>query len=164
MNPIERWNGLPDSEKRELLSRCCGSKNWVEALLKEAPFSHFDALIQRAREVWFSLGEADWLEAFSHHPRIGQRPEKKDGMESQEQAGALLAEQEVQNELAELNRSYEQRYGFIYLVCATGKSGPELLLILKGRLNSTREDELQVAAGEQFKISELRLRKFLVEC
>jgi 2-oxo-4-hydroxy-4-carboxy-5-ureidoimidazoline decarboxylase len=113
---------------RHLLQRACGSSRWVERMLARRPFGSEAALAAAAREEWYALGERDWLEAFEHHPKIGDRaalaarfPETHD-LSAREQAGVGAATPRVIDELAEANEAYLARFGFIFIVCATGKS------------------------------------------
>lgn len=125
------------------------------------PFRSRDGLFAAADEEWDKTSEKDWLEAFSHHPRIGDRVAK--GWAAGEQQGAKNAAATVQDELASINREYEDRFGHIYIVCATGKSAEEMLAIAKSRMNNDRETELRTAAEEQRKIMHLRLGKLIGE-
>lgn len=156
---LAAFNALSPEAAREALLRCCGSGAWAEAMVKGRPYADKAALRRAAEEHWRSAGRADILEAFSHHPRIGAAVAS--GWAKGEQAGVAGAAQDVMSALAEGNREYERRFGHIYLVCATGKSAPELLLILKSRLANEPAAELAVAAGEQAKITALRLEKML---
>jgi 2-oxo-4-hydroxy-4-carboxy-5-ureidoimidazoline decarboxylase len=140
-----------------------GSTRWVERMLARRPFGSEAAMLSAAREEWFSLGEADWLEAFSHHPKIGDRdslaarfPDTHDPSAT-EQSGVASASARVIDELAEANEAYLARFGFIFIVCATGKSAGEMLALLRARLPNDRATELQNAAEEQAKITALRL-------
>jgi 2-oxo-4-hydroxy-4-carboxy-5-ureidoimidazoline decarboxylase len=146
-----------------LLRRACGSTRWVERMLARRPFGSDAALLSAAREVWFSLGEADWLEAFAHHPKIGDRaslaarfPATHD-LSVKEQSAAATANAHVLDELAAANDAYFARFGFIFIVYATGKSADEMLALLRVRLPNDRATELRNAADEQAKITALRL-------
>lgn len=157
---------LPEAEAREALRKCCGSARWVEAMLRERPFRDRERLFEAAARIWNALDVADWDEAFSHHPRIGeakvpQAAASTASWTSREQAGASAASDDVRAAIAEGNRAYEARFGRIYLVCATGKTGEELLAILRARLANDPDTELRVAVGEQEKITRLRLEKLL---
>ena len=136
-------------------------------MVNARPFNSVDQLIERAGTVWWSLEADDWLEAFRSHPKIG---EKKAEIEStqrerqwsgQEQSGIKNASQETIDSLAMLNGEYESKFGYIFIVCATGKSPNEMLAILRRRMKNDAASELRIAAGEQAKITELRLRKLL---
>lgn len=152
-----------DALSQEELRRCCGSARWVERMAARQPFSGFDDLLKQADEVWWSLEPADWLEAFTHHPRIGDKEALRQKWAAQEQAGAAKAPEAVLDALAEGNAAYETKYGHIFIVCATGKSAPEMLELLRARMNAQPADELRAAAGEQAKITRIRLEKLLKE-
>lgn len=148
---------------REMLSRACGSSRWVERMLARRPFGRDAKLLQVARVEWFGLTEADWLEAFSQHPRIGDRaslearfPATHD-LSAREQGGVSAARAETIDALAAANQLYYERFGFIFIVCATGKSADEMLALLRSRLSNDRAAELRIAAEEQAKITALRL-------
>jgi 2-oxo-4-hydroxy-4-carboxy-5-ureidoimidazoline decarboxylase len=162
---MDRWQEIdarPEAA-REILSRACGSSRWVERMLARRPFGSQDALLKAARELWFELDESDWLEAFSHHPRIGDRASlearfpKTHDLSSKEQSGIGIAGADTLTALAQANADYFARFGFIFIVCATGKSAPEMLALLVSRLLNDRATELRIAAEEQAKITALRL-------
>jgi OHCU decarboxylase len=151
---------------------CCGSKRWAEAMVVLRPIAGVAELSEAADRVWSAMQEPDWLEAFACHPRIGERKpalvaahasEQSAAWSRQEQSSADDANQLVLVELAEDNRLYEQRFGFTYIVCGTGKSAIEMLTILKRRLASDRETELCEAAEQQRQIMQIRLGKWLIE-
>lgn len=146
------------SAEVELL-RCCGSRRWSRLMAAERPFTNSDVLAASAERLWWSLSAADWLEAFAAHPRIGERLGA--GWAHEEQAGAASATEDVRRGLERHNREYEQRFGYTFLVCATGRTAGEMLAILEHRLRNTPHDELQIAAVEQRKITGLRLAKLL---
>jgi len=154
-------NALPADEAANELLKCCGSRRWAQETANGRPYDSLEDLIAKANDVWWSLQPSDWLEAFRSHPKIG---EKKAASEwsSQEQAGVASASRETIDELAALNRAYEQKFGFIFIICATGKTSEEMLSALRERLEHDAAIELQIAAAEQSKITELRLRKLLV--
>ncbi len=126
---------------------CCGSSRWA------------DAMADGADDPWWNLEERDWLEAFAAHPRIGQKP-ANDATAAQEQKSIGGASPEILAALAEGNRRYFEKFGYIYIICATGKSGEEMLAILRERLDNDPEQEIRIAAEEQRKITALRLEKF----
>lgn len=157
-------NALDSADAARTLYRCCGAQRWVQGVLRLRPFASEQGLIDAARRVWERMTEPDWLEAFSHHPRIGAdlgelrcRFGLTADLSAQEQAGANSASAEVLEALARDNEVYQQRFGFVFLVCATGKSAAEMLTLLQERLPHDRATELRVAAAEQFKITRLRL-------
>ena len=166
---LAELNALPAGEVRTALLACCGSSRWADAMAARRPFATLDAMLDAADDVWWSLAEADWREAFAHHPRIGERasaaPQDARGAvwSAGEQSGVDRAGADVQGELAEANHAYERRFGHIYIVCATGKSAEEMLAIARTRLANDPETELRVAAEEQRKITRLRLAKLLTD-
>lgn len=149
--------------------KCCGSRNWALALTDARPFTDADALFRVADSVWRSLRDEDWLEAFRAHPKIGEQKaaavqsEQARSWSAQEQSGVQDAVAETNVALATGNLQYEERFGFIFIVCATGKSSAEMLTILNARLQNDRGTELRVAAEEQRKITRLRLEKLLTQ-
>jgi 2-oxo-4-hydroxy-4-carboxy-5-ureidoimidazoline decarboxylase len=156
---MELWQQIDSSsveDARALLSRACGARRWVDRMLIRRPFGSRDALLAVARDEWFLLDEADWREAFSHHPKIGQK--SADRIASKEQSGVSGAAADVLTALAEGNRAYEEKFGYIFIVCATGKSAEEMLALLRQRLPNDPTKEIRIAAEEQAKITALRLR------
>jgi OHCU decarboxylase len=164
---VEELNVLPEQRASELLGACCGASRWVAAMVSRRPFFSRDAVLRAADDEWNALGESDWLEAFSHHPRIGEATAAAGGSatargwSSSEQSAVASAGDDARIGLAALNRDYERRFGFIYIVCATGKSAGELVEVATRRMHNDRETELRVAAEEQRKITRLRLEKLL---
>jgi 2-oxo-4-hydroxy-4-carboxy-5-ureidoimidazoline decarboxylase len=163
MSQAHAINAAEPEAARELLTRACGSHRWVDRMLARRPFANDARLLFAARNEWFGLTEPDWLEAFSHHPRIGDRaaletrfPHTHD-LSSKEQSAAGAAREDVLTALADLNNQYYDRFGFIFIVCATGKSAEEMLALLESRLRNERAAELRIAAEEQAKITALRL-------
>ncbi len=146
-----------------MLSRACGSSRWVDRMMARRPFGRDAKMLTAARVEWFALSEADWLEAFSHHPQIGDRaalearfPRTHD-LSAKEQSGIGIAGADVLIALAQANTDYFNRFGFIFIVCATGKSAAEMLALLLSRLQNDRVTELRIAVEEQAKITALRL-------
>ena len=167
MNQLERLNSLPPDLAEAEFLKCCGSQPWAHEMTSARPFASVDQLCEKADAIWRSLGQQDWMEAFLAHPKIGEKKavvaqsDQAQGWSEQEQAGVQGALAGTRAALAEGNREYEQRFGFIYIVCATGKSSEELLGILQARLKNDSETELRNAADEQRKITRLRLEKLL---
>jgi allantoicase len=162
MSPaLERLNTLGEEEAEEELRPFCGSREWTRRMALARPFPDASRAIEAAERIWASLGREDWLEAFRAHPRIGDR--RVSGREAAEQAGAQAAPAEVLASLAEANRLYEARFGHVFLVFATGKSGAEMLELLRRRLGNDPETELRIAAEEQRKITRRRLEGALGE-
>ncbi|MFN2602933.1 MAG: 2-oxo-4-hydroxy-4-carboxy-5-ureidoimidazoline decarboxylase [Gemmatimonadaceae bacterium] len=156
---ITELDTIPPSVAAESLRKCCGSSRWVSAMIERRPFGSPQALFNASDEIWKSLDPSDWLEAFARHPRIGEQT--TNSVASREQSGVQNADDEIRSQLAQVNRDYEQRFGYIYIVCATGKSADEMLAIARNRLNNDPATELAVAAEEQRKITQLRLAKLL---
>jgi 2-oxo-4-hydroxy-4-carboxy-5-ureidoimidazoline decarboxylase len=155
MEPWRRLDFAPAGEARTLLAGCCGSARWVDAMLARRPFGSTTALVESAASIWRGLSEADWLEAFSHHPRIGDK--RADGIAKREQSGVASASEEIVRQLADANREYEARFGYIFIICATGKSADSMLEALRARLGNEADREIRIAAEEQLKITQLRL-------
>lgn len=166
MNLIE-LNALIPESAREEFARCCGSTRWVDGMVRRRPFASKAAALAAADEEWALTAASDWLEAFAHHPRIGGKDALRAKFAStadwtkSEQAGAAAADEATLDALARANADYEARFGFIFIVCASGKSAAEMLAMLKARLPNSREAELRTAAAEQAKITKLRLEKLL---
>jgi 2-oxo-4-hydroxy-4-carboxy-5-ureidoimidazoline decarboxylase len=183
--PHEVLNEATEEAAGTMLARCCGAHRWVEGMLQRRPFASAAALQSAARETWEALSPTDWREAFGHHPRIGasegetlpepvssrfeapppKRWRSQDGVAGtadwsrEEQAGMQSADAGTRAALRDANVAYERRFGFVFLVCATGKSARAMLDALASRLGNDPEIELRVAAGEQAKITGLRLEK-----
>ncbi|RKH00647.1 2-oxo-4-hydroxy-4-carboxy-5-ureidoimidazoline decarboxylase [Corallococcus sp. CA053C] len=164
---LERLNTATTEEATQALTRCCGSTRWVQAMLAVRPFRDAEHLFAEATDAWARTGPEDWKEAFTHHPRIGDVSKLREKFaataqwSSQEQQGVAAADERVLEALAQGNRDYEARYGFIFLVCATGKSAAQMLALLQGRMDHAPDAELRIAAGEQAKITRIRLEKLL---
>lgn len=164
---LDALNRLPEPDARAALARCCGASRWVEAMLAARPYADAAALHAAAARAADTLGSDDWLEAFAHHPRIGDVAELRAKFAATaawagaEQAGAASASDEVLAALAEGNRAYEARFGYIFVVCATGRRADEMLALLRSRLGNDPVTELAIAAGEQRRITGLRLDKLL---
>ena len=167
MSGLERLNDMADEEAEATLLTCCGATIWVRQMNRLRPFITEGELLEAGDRIWWSLNPEDWLEAFRAHPRIGERTAQAEqgaraaAWSAEEQAGATRAGADVAAQIAEGNRAYEERFGYIYIVSAAGKTGDELLVILRERLANDPESELRVAAGEQAKITRLRLEKLL---
>ena len=166
-NGLRRLNFLQPASAEPEFRKCCGSKNWARQMGQHLPFRNVSDLFEIAERVWWSLPAADWLEAFDSHPRIGEQkaaaPTSATSLSwsTKEQAGIANTNAATRELLAELNRHYEEKFGFIYIVCATGKTSEELLAILQERLTHDSQRELQIAAREQAQITRLRLNKLL---
>jgi OHCU decarboxylase len=166
-NGVIRLNSLPATQAENEFLKCCGSRRWASRMVEERPFESLAHLNETAERLWWSLDPQDWLEAFRSHPRIGEKKaaavasEQSKRWSEAEQAGVNNAGNETLQQLADLNRQYEERFGYIFIVCATGKTSEEMLAILRDRLGNDPNEELRHAAGEQAKITALRLRKLI---
>jgi 2-oxo-4-hydroxy-4-carboxy-5-ureidoimidazoline decarboxylase len=160
-----RVDEAPSPDARRLLDQCCGSTRWVEGMLRRRPFGSHQQLLADAGDVWRSLGPEDWREAFSHHPQIGDREARRSrfasarGLSEAEQAGVSSASDDTLEALARGNREYRERFGYIFIVCATGKSAGEMLALLQARITNDPAVEIQIAAEEQAKITAIRLSR-----
>ena len=158
---------LGDAEASAQLRVCCGSHRWIDSMIAARPFKSPQRAREQADRIWNGLSREDWLEAFDHHPRIGEKKaaivQNASGaaLSSQEQARVASADEQTKGQLAQVNAEYERRFGYIYIVCASGRSAEELLTIARGRLQNDPEKELHVAAEEQRKIMQLRLANLL---
>jgi 2-oxo-4-hydroxy-4-carboxy-5-ureidoimidazoline decarboxylase len=164
---LARWNSLdPAAAAREALP-CCGSQAWAAALASKRPFTDTASMVEASAAVWFALPEAAWQEAFDSHPRIGQKhaqsvaTKKSLQWSAQEQRAALSTDEVVKQALEEANLRYEQRYGRIFIVCATGKTPSEILAILEIRMRNDAASEFREAAEQQRQITQLRLQRWL---
>jgi 2-oxo-4-hydroxy-4-carboxy-5-ureidoimidazoline decarboxylase len=163
---LARWNGL-DAEPaaREILP-CCGSTAWAEGLTVRRPFDAAAELLAISDAVWSGLAEDDWREAFDSHPRIGQHHAKAAtatslAWSSEEQKAAVTPDEAAKLALAEGNRQYEEKFGRIFIVCASGKSASEILGLLQERMHNTPAAEMLEAAEQQRQITQLRLRRWM---
>jgi 2-oxo-4-hydroxy-4-carboxy-5-ureidoimidazoline decarboxylase len=166
---LERWNLLPIEQAVKEILPCCGSNAWANGMTAQRPFPEDATLLAVSDQIWRNLTEADWMEAFRSHPRIGESrapvsvPTQSATWSKREQQSLTAAGDAVKIALAEANREYEGRFGHIFIVCATGKSGPEILEILRLRLENDKRSELQEAAEQQRQITQIRLKRWLSE-
>jgi 2-oxo-4-hydroxy-4-carboxy-5-ureidoimidazoline decarboxylase len=160
---LEDLNMLPDDDAVREFLRCCGSTRWARAMAASRPFADRDSLGAAADRMFDELAPSDWLDAFAAHPRIGDSAPKLGTWAAQEQAGARSADDAVRRRLAARQRDYEARFGYIFIICATGRTAEEMLASLERRLSHEPADELQAAAGEQRKITHLRIAKLTGE-
>jgi len=164
---LEKINTLSERDAHTLFRLCCGSKRWAQEMTSHRRFQNREEMLAIAEEVWNNLSHDDWKEAFAQHPRIGDIKSlwKEFSTTAQwaegEQAGVKQTSEKVLKALAEGNKLYEAKFGYIFIVCATGKSAEEMLAILNIRLNNYPADEIKIAAAEQAKITRLRLEKLL---
>ena len=165
---LEELNSLQEEDCRKALFSCCGSTKWVEEMLSYRPFPSKEDLQDKAGTLFKGCNHEDWLEAFSHHARLGGR--KKPGKsesedlsqwEKQEQAGTAMAKDALLDKLGEANIEYKNKFGFIFLLCATGKSAAVMLESIYERLPNELNNELFIAMEEQNKITKLRIEKLL---
>lgn len=169
MDALSQLDALPEGEARAAFLRCCGSQRWAAAMTAGRPYHDPPALFAAADAQWNALGREGWLEAFRHHPRIGDREALRSrfvatrAWAASEQAGANAADDTLLDALAEGNRRYESRFGYIFIVCATGQSAEAMRARLEARLGNDPDQELRIAAAEQAKIARLRLERLLAE-
>jgi allantoicase len=150
-----RVNTRVTAQAEEELRRCCGSSAWVTAMLAARPFANEAEFLSAVENIWWDLDPPDWKEALAAHPRIGEKASST--WEREEQSGAASSAQAF----ADINQQYEKRFGHVFVVCATRKSGEEMLALARQRLQNKPEDELRVATEEQLKITKLRLMKLV---
>lgn len=164
---LERLNGLEADAASTLFLSCNGARAWAETMSALRPFGSLRELFAAAESVWWKLGTTAWLDAFAAHPRIGSKQKgkaqsaKSAAWSKGEQKKVDAADKAVRAQLARLNDAYFSKFGFIFIVCATGKSAPEMLALLEERLPRSKKAELETAAVEQMKITRLRLEKWL---
>jgi OHCU decarboxylase len=162
-----RWNSSPADDAENEILPCCGSRAWARGMAARRPFQDEASVLAASDETWRNLSEPDWMEAFASHPRIGESraPEsataRSAAWSSQEQRDADAADDNVRTAMQEANRDYERRFGRIFIVCASGKSGSEILQILRHRLQNDDRTEMREAAEQQRQISQIRLGKWL---
>ena len=159
-------NALSREAASHALTRCCGATRWVQGMLARLPFASATALFAAAIEIWAQLGPEDYREAFSHHPEIGSNLEElrqkfahTASWSEAEQSSAMSASEATLRALRDGNQAYRERFGYSFIVCATGKSAEEMLALLQARLKHAPDLELGIAAAEQAKITHLRLEK-----
>lgn len=161
---IKEFNQLSAQEAKNEIFKCCGCTSWATKLTDNRPFNTIDDLRITSDTIWSTVSETDLMEAFSHHPKIGDKSslQKKfvtKEWASNEQSGVNNASEKIIDELAKGNADYEKKFGYIFIVCATGKSATEMLEMLKNRLPNSPEVEIKIAAREQNKITHLRINK-----
>ena len=157
---LDELNVLSRQDAEREILRCCGSPEWARLMAAARPFESVAALRGEAERIWWILGREEWLEAFHAHPKIGDRTTNSQWA-AQEQAGMHSAPDATAAGLAQGNEQYFSKFGYIFIVCATGKSGEEMLSILRARLPNEPDDELRIAATEQSKITRIRLDKLV---
>ena len=165
---LDQLNSLLKDQLKTELTKCCGSSAWVNKMIEAFPVKDIEELLSLAEQKWKECSEADWVEAFEHHPKIGDINSLKEKFASTakwaqgEQAGMQQTSQAITELLAKSNEAYEAKFGYIFIVCATGKSADEMLSILQTRMPNHPEEEIKIAAAEQSKITAIRLRKLLL--
>lgn len=164
---LEQLNRASPEEAEAAFLTCCGSRRWAQKMAQSRPFTDILRLLKQAEEIWQNLEAQDWLEAFAAHPKIGAKKAvqhqsaQSAEWSKNEQSGTNSATDSECTELEKLNHLYEEKFGYIFIVCATGKSAGEMLEICRRRLDNNDEAELSVAADEQQKITGIRLKKLL---
>jgi OHCU decarboxylase len=158
---LEHFNSLDGEEAEAQLYSCFAHREWAARVAGGRPYQHRSDLLASAESAWSKLGRADWLEAFSAHPRIGERGGHAPATSEREQSKVMAASHETLTAIAEENRRYEDRFGHVFLIAASGRSADEILQSLRQRMANDPEKELSVAAAEQRKITQLRLEQFL---
>lgn len=166
---LARWNLLSSEDAVREIASCCGSAAWARKVAGRRPLQDEASVLAASDEIWLGLEVSDWMEAFSKHPRIGERKPlhpaaaQSAAWSEEEQRKVADAGDSVQFALAEGNREYERRFQRVFIVCATLRSGPEILEILKRRLQNNEATELREAVEEQRKITNIRLKKWILE-
>ena len=164
---LEQWNRLSAEQAGTVILPCCGSRAWAAEMAARRPLQHEAALLAASDETWHNLAESDWTEAFQSHPRIGESrtqptvPSQSATWSSHEQKRVTDSDAAVKIALDHGNREYEQRFGRIFIVSASGKSATEILEILRRRLQNDAATELREAVEQQRQITQIRLRKWL---
>lgn len=169
---IAEFDHLSIEKKKELLMQCCGSSAWVNKMLTVFPVEDLVELLEAAEEKWYECNAEDWQEAFAHHPKIGdinflsselilEKEKFANSAEwaATEQSGINNADENTLQQLKKANKEYQHKFGFIFIICASGKSANEMLHILKSRLKNIKEQEIKIAAEEQNRITKIRLEK-----
>src|SRR5215475_1481986 len=163
---LARWNRIPSADAVREITACCGARAWAHLLAARRPITSESSLLSASDEIWLGLRPPDWLEAFHSHPRIGESSAKapvgsqSSGWSQQEQGRVTAASDSLKAELAAANHAYEEKFGHIFIVCATGKLASEILAILHQRMQNDEKTELYEAAEQQRQITQLRLKKW----
>ena len=166
MTGLGEFNRAPVDEVIAALQSCCASIAWAQAVAERRPYESIDELIAIAELQWWQLPRLEWLQAFGAHPRIGERaaatPQAGQGdVWSEEEQGAARITKATATRLAELNREYEEKFGYTYIVFASDKTAEEMIAIAERRVKNEPDAELRIAAEEQARITRLRLQKLL---
>ena len=165
---LQEFNTQKKDDIEKALFQCCGCERWVESMLEAFPFPSEKELVQRATDLWYDeCTKIDWLISFRQHPKIGdvksltEKFAATQHLAGKEQAGVATANKQTIEKLAQANKDYEAKNGFIFIVCATGKTADEMLQLLEDRLQNSPDEEIHIAMGEQAKITLIRLKKLL---
>ena len=164
---LQELNNVSFSEAYIQLETCCVSKNWITSMVNSRPFESIDQLMNISNRAWQKCKKQDFLEAFKGHPKIGdvsslaKKYANTSDLAAHEQSGVDSANDQTIELLAKGNQEYEKKFGFIFIVCATGKSAKEMLYLLEERIQNNLDEELCIAAAEQHKITSIRLEKLL---
>lgn len=164
---LTQLNSLTEQHAGEALESCCVAPRWVQCMLAARPYSSDQQVLSLAQNIWGKLDESDFLAAFEGHPQIGDMSSLRAKFAAtaekagNEQAGMSAASEDVLQQMMTLNKDYLAKFGFIFIVCATGKTAEQMLTMIKDRINHDRATELQIAATEQAKIINIRLEKLL---
>ena len=165
---LDALNRLSEADAAAAFTQCCAAQRWVERMVIDRPFESLAEMLEISDRIWEECDVEDYMEAFEGHPRIGdveslaKKYANTKGWAGGEQKGVEGADRDVIERLAKGNADYEERFGHIFIVCATGKTAAEMLALLEARMDNDPEHELQVAAGEQNRITRIRLKKLLV--
>ncbi len=165
MTTLAQFNNLQAAAARALILRCCASTRWAECMVAARPYHSIAQFTEAADSHWRAMGRRDVLEAFRGHPQIGRPDSLKNAdpgdhaLAAQEQSAAARASAPVSASLIKHNRDYEKKFGFIFIVCASGKSAEHILRLLRARMDNTHQQEFANAAEEQRKITQLRIHK-----
>jgi 2-oxo-4-hydroxy-4-carboxy-5-ureidoimidazoline decarboxylase len=164
---LARWNSLDPEAAAAAVLPCCGSRAWAAGLAARRPIADEVALLAESSTVWRALPEHAWQEAFDSHPRIGEQKAQGQATvqslqsSAKEQSVALSADEAVKLALKDGNRRYEEKFGRIFIICASGRSAPEILAALEARMNNDAATEIREAAEQQRQITALRLERWL---
>lgn len=160
---LQELNEASYDQAFEALKQCCSSSIWCNEMIKNRPYGSIEEILLISKKCEEKMTEEDWKEAFAGHPMIGRSNNRKPkGWEANEQSGAASSSDALLDELENLNQTYYEKFGYIYIICATGKSGEEMLRILTSRVVNEPCVELRIAAQEQSKITQLRLQKLMI--
>ncbi len=171
---LARWNRLPPAEAAGEIFPCCGSNRWAREMTSARPLTDLAAVLSASDAIWRELSAADWDEAFRSHPRIGSGADagksaagksaaRSAKWSAEEQARAVETAGSFRQALADGNREYEDKFGRIFIICASGKSTAEVLAELRRRMENNEATEFLKAAEEQRQITQIRLTKWLTE-